>query len=693
LLLAIALVAAATGVFASRGSSPGPAPTAGRGGDREPPWGEAVGGWRLRLTGPAGLEYRRNAPLPLLLELRNVSGAPLPLGALAASADPEVSEDGKRLVARPLIDVSPWEGRRDRLPAGATLRWTVYFDRLRFSRHPLKAGSTLQVRFRVLLQSEAPRGAPGARKLRVLVSNAVTLKLGDDHPSVLAGADLPPKWADSMHLVYREQRGLLGYQALRIDGAGRAWLVTVGRGKGRARTPGPVRTEAVLEREHLDRLARFLRDRKVWELAGPGPARLAAPDEGEVRLSIGSAGASLVDSFPERSVRGQPKLLELKAGMEHLMAVVVKEAAVKAARARETPTFPTPPRAGHIKVDFEDVSFSLQPFKLLAVRQPETIRIRGDGICEYRIEGRPARGDEPAWPPAYLEHKLPLKDLRRLETLLKKADWLASRGPVAPRLHASKYTFTLKRKGKTRTIVIEGEPGEPCRSLVTFFSGIALQEYLLYRLERLPGREQQEACREIDLYVRAERGERYSKPLFPIDLRRYAPTFQRYVRNPFDRPTAEVVPAVRLLGHLRIESERPYIAALANDRDQNVRVAVAEALGALGGKESLPVLRRMIHSTDGAAWQLIRLGPLAVPTIVEVIESGSARSSALDPSRHDSQRLIRAYVDHWAEVHRPIDPRVLAAVRKSLAGTKVKGHSTEYHQKLLDLASRPTRPK
>jgi len=125
-------------------------------------------------------------------------------------------------------------------------------------------------------------------------------------------------------------------------------------------------------------------------------------------------------------------------------------------------------------------------------------------------------------------------------------------------------------------------------------------------------------------------------------LRRYAPTFRYYVRNPFDRPTEEVAPAVRLLGHLRFESERPYIAALANDRDQHVRVAVAEAL---------------------------------------------------EPRLLDYQRLIRAYVDHWDEVPKPIDPRVLGAVRQSMTAPKDKVSSTEYHKKLLDLASHPTPPK
>jgi hypothetical protein len=244
-----------------------------------------------------------------------------------------VTQDGKRLVARPLIDISPWEGQRGELPAGASIKWAVDFNRLRFSRQPLKAGTVLQVQFRQGLPDDAPRGAPGAAFPRRLSSNEVSLKLQDDHPSVMAGeADLPPKWADSTELVYREHIPLLGYSALRIDGAGRVWLVSVGRGKEPGTSTGLVRTEAVLSRDRLDRLAQFLRDQKVWELAALAPDALAVPDEGEIRLSLGSGRGSLVRSFPDSLVRDQPKLLRLKAEMEDIKAAVLQAAAAKEGR-------------------------------------------------------------------------------------------------------------------------------------------------------------------------------------------------------------------------------------------------------------------------------------------------------------------------------------------------------------------------
>jgi RNA polymerase sigma factor (sigma-70 family) len=300
--------------------------------DPEAPWGETVGGWRLRVTMPSGTEYRRNTPLPLLLELQNVSERPLPLGPLAWKVQPEVTEDGKRLVARPLIDVSPWEGRRDEVLAGASVKWTVDFDRIRFSKQPLKAGTALQVRFRALMQDEGPKEKPLAGQQRLLFSNEVSLKLRDDHPSIMAGkADLPPKWTDSMELVYREYVPLSvksGY-ALRIDGAGRVWLV-FGSGKGQA-----VRTEAVLNRDRLDRLAKFLRDQKVWELAELSPAEFAGVEQGEIRLSVGSGHGSLVRSFPDSMVRKHPALRVLKAEMEEVKAAALKEAAAKSAAIKE----------------------------------------------------------------------------------------------------------------------------------------------------------------------------------------------------------------------------------------------------------------------------------------------------------------------------------------------------------------------
>lgn len=368
-----------------------------------------------------------------------------------------------------------------------------------------------------------------------------------------------------------------------------------------------------------------------------------------------------------------------------------RDAAIKAAKDKETPTAPAQPKAADLKVDFVDLTVNIVPFAPFAVKRPEIIRIRGDAVCEYRIEERPARGDEPKWDAAYLDHRLPMERLTRLEGLLKKTNWLTAPGHdglAPPAGHPTTYLIKLKRKGEERAVRIAGQRPEPYKSLVDFFEGIALQEYLVYRLERVPGKERFNACREIDQYIQAEHSTRYAKPIYEIDLHRYIPTFQRHVRYPFNHQKEEIVPGIRLLGHFKLESEREAIADLANDRDYDVRVVVAEALGRLGGKESLLVLRRMVRSTNEAAWELIRQGPIAVPTIVEMIESGNNPMDERQPGFLDYQKLIRAYIDHWSEVTQPVDERVLAAVRKSMALPKVKAYGTQYHKQLLDLASR-----
>src|SRR5262249_58236689 len=125
----------------------------------------------------------------------------------------------------------------------------------------------------------------------------------------------------------------------------------------------------------------------------------------EAPVPVNSPAAAPQDPDKEAKARAAEEAARAAA----LREAAAKEAAAKAAKEKETPTFPTPPNKADIKVDFEEMTFAMKPFALLAVRQPESIRVRGDGICEYRIEERPARGEEPKWDAAYLEHRLPLE--------------------------------------------------------------------------------------------------------------------------------------------------------------------------------------------------------------------------------------------------------------------------------------------
>jgi RNA polymerase sigma factor (sigma-70 family) len=334
LLLAVALVVG-IGVFAAlevlgRRAPPDKPDKADADRGKAVPWGEAVAGWRMRVSLPAGSEYRGDRPLPLLLEVQNVSKEPLKLKSLGWwNPQAEVTEDGKRMIVRELIDLSPWEGRSDELAAGAILQWTMDFGRLRFARQPLKAGTALTMRFRHGLPGETPQDA----RPPSLFSNEVALKLVGDHSPVMAGeADVPAKWTDATELIYRENIPFRGYQALRIDGAGRAWVVTsLRRGTEKGALP-LTRAEVVLKREQLDRLAKFLRDQKVWELSELAKDRIPNPDEPEIRVSFGAGRGSLVRVFPEHIVRGEARLRALKEELDNLIATVRKEAEVKESR-------------------------------------------------------------------------------------------------------------------------------------------------------------------------------------------------------------------------------------------------------------------------------------------------------------------------------------------------------------------------
>jgi hypothetical protein len=51
--------------------------------------------------------------------------------------------------------------------------------------------------------------------------------------------------------------------------------------------------------------------------------------------------------------------------------------------------------------------------------------------------------------------------------------------------------------------------------------------------------------------------------------------------------------------------------------------------------------------------------------------------------------MIRAYLEHWNKLARPVDPRVVAEVRKSLAGKNRKNgmFRTTYHREFLEKIS------
>src|SRR5262249_5956845 len=172
------------------------------------------------------------------------------------------------------------------------------------------------------------------------------------------------------------------------------------------------------------------------------------------------------------------------------------------------------------------------------------------------------------------------ENLRRLSGMLKDTDWLGKEAPKdPPALLWSEYTLTLKRDGKTVTVLCKDEQ-EPYKALLTYLRGVSLQEFLLYQMESVPEAAPR-ARQMLDGYVRAELSERYARPVDEIDYARYAAWATGIVRKPAGNPDEEVMTAIRVVGLLRLESEREYLTALAAHPNSNVREAATQALGRL----------------------------------------------------------------------------------------------------------------
>ncbi|MBP3956352.1 sigma-70 family RNA polymerase sigma factor [Gemmata sp. G18] len=363
------------------------------------------------------------------------------------------------------------------------------------------------------------------------------------------------------------------------------------------------------------------------------------------------------------------------------------EAAAREVVRADLPVAPPPVPAP--RVEFESITVVIIKPPGLSNEPGGTIRISSDGSCLYEVPGRVPPGGGNPLPGARLVHKLPRDRLRALNQVLKDTEWLKADAKEVPRLHAAEYTITLERNtGRVpikRTLKITGV-SEGYRNVFHFFQSIAHQEFLLYRLEWLLNT-MVEARRDLDNIIGGELGESIGKSLYAIDLTRFVPWATRTVRNSFNKQVDEVRVAVRLIGLLKLEAEREHVNDLATDRDSSVRAAVALAVGRLGGEKAVPVLRKMLRSTSEAPWELIKLGPIAVPTIVDVIQNGG------DPSDMGYEHLIRAYIENWKDVPQPLDGRITVAVMAGAVAAKEKAVRTQYHEELLKLIATPPPPE
>lgn len=307
------------------------------------------------------------------------------------------------------------------------------------------------------------------------------------------------------------------------------------------------------------------------------------------------------------------------------------------------------------------------------------ITISGDGSYDYQLRRMGRKGEDYA-----ASYRLKPEHLRQLEALLRATDWLTKPGAVDnPYLKdAMKYTITIVRNGREATAVCYGDQPSEYAALIQLFERINRQERLLYNVTIVPN-----GMRTVVHELESELQDLQSEPYFiyapVLDYQRLVHIFGKTLAEPAGRPADQVVVAIRLFAFLRNETQRGRIVALAQHHDSDVRRAVVEALCQLGGSESIAVIREMLRTTgDEAAWGLIRLGEAAIPTIVDALEQ--------PPNENDSSPvdIVRAYIDNWESVPKPLDKRIIKAVWEDMDYRREhRSGWTSYHKQLLGLAN------
>ncbi len=423
---------------------------------------------------------------------------------------------------------------------------------------------------------------------------------------------------------------------------------------------------------------------RVLELLGRRRLRLPAPQFG---TAMGGTKMALLSRV--RNVLGiapaEQRLRWWPAGLVALLVPLALWAASLGAAGRPPEAKTEDPKApgatAEKPADFTSISYSIS--HPLGWNMPEQIEVKADGSCVYTIEARPARGQEKERPAGRQTFNLSAANLRRLEKLLEKTDWLTAPGGEGRAMHTDAETvkLVLVRKGQTRSMTCEGRRPEPYQSLLWYFQGVARQENQLYRLLWFIDRPS--VCRDLSGQVRRlwlGIGD-WGYPVFEIDYTRYAPIFAGVLQNPFDKVPDEIEAAIELVHYLGMKSETKALVRLAHDRDGNIRRAVAKALVDLGGPEAVPVLAEMVASTEEARWSLVRLGDSAAATIAGMIALGDSGDD------RNAEHLVRAYIDHWPELPGPIDNRIIEAARVGLQKNARGGDrtQTQYYERFLEL--------
>jgi len=360
-----------------------------------------------------------------------------------------------------------------------------------------------------------------------------------------------------------------------------------------------------------------------------------------------------------------------------------------------------------------------------------TLTIRGDGTYTFEcqtLEKVPGKKHlQVSKTPYVARHRLSPGDLRELAQLLKATDWLTLAIPKGPPpCDAVEYAMTLTRSGRqSQCAYHESGKQKLYTNLVRFLRRINRQEDMYYAITHrdVPYPPGDDLGGELDgvMGVRST-----IRPYAPaLDYHRLVPPYAKILNNPpgLEQHAAD---GAKLMGYLKLESQRPSLEALARGKapgaadyevPAELRRAAIDALGMMGAGPSLdalkeaaeaedfllsgsvaealltarsdkviPILANLAEHSWGAAWALIRLGREAEPTICDLIMQPA--NGHLD--NRATYNLIRSYHDHWKKLSSPPSAAVLTAMHYKVRSRATGASMTfRYGCKVLELADDP----
>jgi hypothetical protein len=300
-------------------------------------------------------------------------------------------------------------------------------------------------------------------------------------------------------------------------------------------------------------------------------------------VAVWSAGGALPQAVLKLAQGGLQVRRTMFLGLVAAVAATVAGVGLAASRIalQAPPPDNPPPKAapGPVQGPFERLVVGVDP-GAFSPEIPCTLTLTPDGRCVYHVVGYPGRGTAAAWPAATRAHTLPPDSTRRLAALLPATGWVTAAPAKEPlQFHQTKYALALRRAGANAEQAFEGEP-QPYKDLLAFVRALTLQEFISYRLDEVPEHAVY-ARRALESDVRAELGDPPGLPPSRLDFARFGGWASRVVRAPDNRPAEDVAAAARLVGLLRLGSEREPLTRLSTHPDPSVRDAARQAVGRL----------------------------------------------------------------------------------------------------------------